>query len=135
MISIWPIRKDFQFIVGKRKSAQSLVNLPVTNWFLKYVNVVNHYSFHLTVQSQKTREQSPWLLTKQCVHVAAQGTGGCPVLSLSLQLIGGILWRVGAVPPAIALSNCITLKRHSSGRARKKAKLAFKRLIRMGKNN
>lgn len=38
MISIQAIRNDFQFIVGKRKSTQSLVNLPVTNWFIKYVN-------------------------------------------------------------------------------------------------
>lgn len=45
------------------------------------------------------------------------------------------VWRVRALTPAVAVSNWITLKRHSHGHARKKAGLAFKRLIRMGKSN
>lgn len=45
------------------------------------------------------------------------------------------VWRVCALTPAVAVSNWITLKRHSNGHARKKARLAFKRLIRMGKSN
>lgn len=45
------------------------------------------------------------------------------------------VWSVGAGPPDVAVSNWITLKRHSNGHARRKARLAFKRLIRTGKSN
>lgn len=62
--------------------------------------------------------------------------GACPVLSAGCSSEGWCaVWRLGAVPPAIAVRNCITLKRHSNGHARKKSRLAFKRLIRMGKSN
>lgn len=45
------------------------------------------------------------------------------------------MWRMCAVRRAITLGNWITLKSHSNGQARKQARLAFKRLIRMGKSN
>lgn len=89
-------------------------------------------SFHLIVWSQKSAEargQGTQWLARQCVCVVAWQRGGWPTQ------VPPAGWVVAALPPAIAGSNWITLQRHRNGHARKKARLAFKRLIRMGKSN